>query len=87
MSTPTDYKLKYSDDYCADESPGCNGPCKKKIKFTSRESEFCRDVTLQQNLAVMGTVDITPPEITVGGLTFRPGIVTTFEGPVTVLRL
>ena len=85
MATPTTYRLNYSDDYCKDEGPNCGGPCRNKIQFTSRETVFCRDVTFQSNVLVQGDFEVLLPEITVGGLKFRPRPIFTLSGVITVL--
>jgi len=88
MASPTSYSVTYPDpdDFCK-SGPCGSGECAGVLYFNVRPQNFCEDVVLQKDVVVNGSLSVTPAEITVGGLTFRPGVVITLEGPVTVLRL
>lgn len=72
MSTPTDYDLSY--DIPLDVEGGC-GDVPGGIEPSGRAQQFCNNV------------EIIPPEITIGGLTFKPTIINTISGPHLVLAV
>ena len=80
MATPTNYDLEY-DNPCVVED-GCEvEQCPDQIKFTARPQVFCKEVDM------LSTLTVVPPEITVGGQTFKPTVIETISGPHLVLAV
>ena len=82
------YKLDYppESDFCK-SGPCGTGSCLGVLYYNTRPQNFCEDVALQKDVVVNGSLTVTPAVISVGGLSFRPRVIITLDGPVTVLAV
>jgi hypothetical protein len=82
MATPTKYTLNY--DTPCDVEAGCGADGCNKPEFTPREQVFCQDIHVL-GASDLGTTNVRPAVIGVGGRRFVPKIIQADSGTHLVL--